>query len=479
MTADAVLLGRVRVAEEPRGAVKIATGSRLARVLLGTILGVSVLVEANSSDHLMDIGRYVHTGIGSWTGLPIPFTLLELLMILAVVASVVSEASAPAYEYRGPRELVARLRGGWPVFLFSVALLIGLVRGVVGNGDMYIGAWEIRYLLYVPACYVVARAALRTPEHVAGLLRVGLAAATLFAIEGAYRRVALIDTGQLGVISEFAYEHEDALFLSVFVLLSLSAFVFSAFRRVRILGMLFAPLTLYTLLATERRAGIIVLLVGIIVIALTTLFVKRKAFILAALPMVMITGLYLGAFWNASGVLGQPARAIKSLYEPDARDAQSNLYRVLETVNIDVTIHSDPLLGVGFGRPFIMAASLPDLSAWWPFFYYETHNNILWIWLKTGAIGYILFWVMIGGALSRAAFAAKRLLDPTLRCAALFCLVAIIGTIVFAYVDLGLVSGRVTVLLGTALGILGVVERIDRTSARPVLTSARLATVSR
>jgi len=152
---------------------------------------------------------------------------------------------------------------------------------------------------------------------------------------------------------------------------------------------------------------------------------------------------------------------------------------VLETINIDVTIHSDPLMGVGFGRQFIMATALPDLSSWWPFFYYETHNNILWIWLKTGAIGYILFWVMIGGALSRAAFAAKRLLDPTLRCAALFCLVAIVGTVVFAYVDLGLVSGRVTVLLGTALGILGVIERIDRTSPRPVLVPVRQVKVLR
>jgi hypothetical protein len=479
VAAEGALLGRVRVASVSRDTVKLRRGSVAARLFLGAIFGGSILFEAGTADHLMDFGTYLHRGIGSWTGLPILLAPIELLIVIALIAAIVSEAMAPSYPTNGPRALAARLRGGWPVALFSVALVVGLLRGALGGGNMYFGMWEVRYLLYVPACYIIARAALRTPEHVAGLLRVGLAAAALFAIEGAYRRLALIDTGQLGVISEFAYEHEDALFLVVFVLLSLSAFVFGAFRRVRVLGMLLTPLMLFTLLATERRAGIIVLLVGIIVIALITLIVKRKAFILAALPVVMIAGLYLGAFWNASGVLGQPARAIKSLYAPDARDAQSNLYRLLETINIDVTIHSDPLLGVGFGRQFIMATSLPDLSGWWPFFRYETHNNILWIWLKTGALGYMLFWVMIGGALSRAAFAAKRLLDPTLRCAALFCLVAIVGTVVLAYVDLGLVSGRVTVLLGTALGILGVVERIDRTSPRPVLAPVRPMTVLR
>ncbi|HYU82152.1 MAG TPA: O-antigen ligase family protein, partial [Candidatus Polarisedimenticolia bacterium] len=393
------------------------------------------------------------------------------LLILGVAVVLISDAVKPRAETIAARALSLRLRGGWPMLLFTIALVLGIIRGALGGGDMYIGLWEVRYLLYVPACYLIARGALRTPQHVGGLLRIGLAAAILFAIEGAYRRIALIDTGLLGVTPEFSYEHEDVLFLAVFVLLVLAAYVFGAFRRVRVAGLFVAPLMLFTLFATERRAGIIVLFVGILVIAMTTLFVRRKAFIIAAFPILIISVLYLAAFWNAAGIAGQPARAIKSLYEPDPRDAASNLYRVLETINIDATIHSDPLLGVGFGQQFLMVVGLPDLS-WWPFWRYETHNAILWVWMKTGVIGYVLFWVMIGGAISRAAFAAKRLFDPTLRSAALFCLVAIVGTVVFAYVDLGLVSGRVMVLLGTALGILAVVERIDRASPRPVLAAA-------
>jgi O-Antigen ligase len=468
--ADSVLLGRPRLRTVARTAT-VSTGSRFGRGLLGAVLGGSVLFEAATADHLMDLGTYLHRGIGSWTGLPLILTPLEMLLMLGVAVVLVSEASTTRAEAVAARSLALRLRGGWPVVLFSIALVAGLARGALAGGDMYVGMWEARYLLYIPACYLIARGALRTPQHVAGLLRVGLVAATLFAAEGAYRRIALIDTGQLGVTPEFSYEHEDVLFLAAFLLLLLAAYVFGAFRRIRVAGLLAAPLMLFTLFGTERRAGIIVLLVGILVIAVTTLFVRRKAFIMAAFPILIVAVLYLAAFWNAAGIAGQPARAIKSLYEPDPRDAASNLYRILETINIDATIHSDPLLGVGFGRQFLMAVGLPDLS-WWPFWRYETHNAILWLWMKMGVIGYVLFWVMIGGAVSRAAFAAKRLFDPTLRCAALFCLVAIIGTVVFAYVDLGLVSGRVTVLLGTALGILAVVERIDRSSPRPALAAA-------
>jgi hypothetical protein len=347
------------------------------------------------------------------------------------------------------------------MLFFSIALLVGLLRGAVGDGDVYIGLWELRYLLYVPACYAIARSALRSTAHVAHLLRVGLAAAMLLALEGAYRRVVLIDSGSLGVIPEFAYEHETALFLAMFVLFTFGVYVFRAFGRVRWLAIVFTPLLLYTLFATERRAGVVVLLIGLVVVAVTVFWVNRPAFFVTALPVLAATALYVVLFWNTTGLLGQPARAIRSLYEPDARDAASNFYRMLETHNISVTIQSDPILGVGFGRPFIMAAPLPDLS-WWPFWRYETHNNVLWVWLKTGIAGYLLFWFLVGSAITRAAHAAKRLTDAYARSAALFGLVAVIGTVVYAYVDLGLVSGRVTVFLGTMLGVLAVLERLDR-----------------
>lgn len=474
MSSEAILLGRPRahpVVVSQAAAAHAGTGSSTARRLLSIAFFGAILFEAGTADQLMDLGTYLHRGIGSWSGLPIALTPLDIVLLLALAAAAASAAARSSWTAPSAAAVAARLRGGWPIVLFAGAIGTGFVRGALGGGDLYIGLWELRFLLYIPACYLVARAALRTPQDVANLLGAGLVATALLALEGAYRRIALIDTGTLGVIREFAYEHEDVLFLAAFTMFLLAAHVFGAFRRARVLGLPLAPVFLYTLLATERRAGIIVLFVGILVVGLTTLFVRRKAFILSALPVMVVTVMYLATFWNATGLLGQPSRAIKSLYEPDPRDAASNLYRALETFDIDVTIHSDPVLGVGFGRPFIMAAPLPDLS-WWPFWHFETHNNILWIWLKTGVLGYIVFWTMVGGAVSRAAFAAKRLVEPTLRCAALFSLIAIVGTVVFAWVDLGLVSGRVTVLLGVALGVLAVVERIDRSAPRAEAVAA-------
>jgi O-antigen ligase len=169
--------------------------------------------------------------------------------------------------------------------------------------------------------------------------------------------------------------------------------------------------------------------------------------------------MYLPLFCNNTSMLGQPARAVRSISQPDERDAASNQYRDLEAINVQAGIASNPLLGVGFGQPFPFVVQLPDLS-WWAFWHYEPHHNILWVWLKTGAIGFALFFTMMGSGIAHAARMAVKLRDSELRGFALLVMAAIVMTLVFCYVDLGLVSGRVTIFVGTLLGCLSVLDRI-------------------
>jgi len=194
---------------------------------------------------------------------------------------------------------------------------------------------------------------------------------------------------------------------------------------------------------------------------------KRKAFFAIAVPCLLISVVYFPLFWNNTGLIGQPARAVRSLSQPDERDAASNYYRDLERIDVLAGLSENPVLGVGFGQPFPFVVALPDLS-WWTFWHYEPHHNILWVWLKTGAIGFILFWGLMGAAIARAAQLTITLKSPNTRAFALLVVAAVITTLVFCYVDVGLVSGRVTIYLGTLMGILAVLNRIE--SARPSST---------
>ena len=116
------------------------------------------------------------------------------------------------------------------------------------------------------------------------------------------------------------------------------------------------------------------------------------------------------------------------------------------------------MLGVGFGNPYLLVVAIPDIS-WFPFWQHETHHNVLWVWLKTGAIGFIIFLVLMGSGVARATFLTRVLRDPTARSLAMLTLSVVVMSLVFSYVDLGLTISRLPVLLGTTLGTLAVLDR--------------------
>jgi hypothetical protein len=198
---------------------------------------------------------------------------------------------------------------------------------------------------------------------------------------------------------------------------------------------------------------------GFLALTLVFLIIKRKAFYFFCVPVILAFLVYLPIFWNNTSPLGQPARAIRSLKEPDPRDFASNLYREMEKINIYTTIRRNPLVGVGFGRPFIVVVQMIDVS-WWPLWNYQPHNNIMWVWIKMGPAGYILFWTVMGGGLMRSAYLAKTMKSPEAKVFALLTLSALMTTLVFDYVDLALTGPRATVLIGTLLGTLAVLEKV-------------------
>jgi O-antigen ligase len=155
-------------------------------------------------------------------------------------------------------------------------------------------------------------------------------------------------------------------------------------------------------------------------------------------------------------MLDQPARAVRSLSSPDPRDAASNFTRELEKGNIRATIAANPLLGVGFGREYLIVSYVPGLEGF-PLWRFEPHNTVMWLWLKLGAIGFVLFWLLIGTAITRAAQLAKTVREA--QTFAVLTLTGIISVLVFSYVDLGMTAGRLTSFLGILIGVLAALER--------------------
>jgi O-Antigen ligase len=432
----------------------IVLGAIAWRPIVGLYVafGLVLFFEGGGADQMMLPGWYFQNGLSATLGLPVISSPLELLLLLTFAFWLARLVCSRQRDFR-PGLLF------WPVILFTMALVAGLIYGLATGGDVNVALWESRFLFYVFMCYIVAVNTIRKPVHIQHLISLGMIGTIFFAVEGAYRRFALIDTGKIGVIPEFAYSHESVIFLGTLIPLVIAQQIYGAPRWQRVLGIIALPIVIFTLLATERRAAYIALFVAFVAFGFVVFATHRKAFFLLVVPLLLGMVIYVPIFWNNTGLAGQPARAVRSLYQPDPRDAGSNLYRDLEKINVLATIQSSPLLGVGFGKPFLMVAPLPDLS-WWPFWRYEPHHNILWVWLKVGAIGFVLFWLLIGSAIAGSAHLAKTIRDPTVRTMAVFALTGIIATLVFCYVDLGLVSSRVTVFLGTTIGAISVMGRL-------------------
>jgi hypothetical protein len=412
-----------------------------------------LMFEVESGDPVMLPGVYLLNSLQSTLsvsgGVLIP---MEMLLLLATAVWL---AQALMRQRLGFRSGVL----GWPVLLLFLALLFAVVRGLAAGAQFNYSLWESRFLFWMILCYLLAANTIRTRQHVQTLLTLIMLGVGFSGVEGAWRRLVLIVGGALGSAQESWYAHDSVVVWGLLIMLAFARIAFGGPRWQRIFGPILLAVTAYTMLASQRRAGYIAVMIAFAAFALVLLFAKRRAFFAIAVPIILATAIYMPMFWNNTGTLGQPARAVRSLSQPDSRDASSNLYRDLEAINVRATIASDPLIGIGFGVPFLQVVTLPDISVF-PFWNYEPHHDVLWVWMKVGAVGFILFFTVMGRGLMRATRLTLELSDPNARVFAIVTLSAVVMSLVFCYVDLGLTGSRVPVVLGTLLGTVSVFDRI-------------------
>src|SRR5262245_1778630 len=155
-----------------------------------------LLFEGGGADQLMLPGFYLMGGLGSTLGIGVPLSPLELLLILTFASWFAQGLMRHGLHFEGGAL-------GKPMLAFFAVLVFALVRGLGNGGDFNIALWESRFLFYCVMCYVVAANTIHSRAQVRQIIWIMLVTTLLWSIEGAYRRVALIDTGKLGVIPEF------------------------------------------------------------------------------------------------------------------------------------------------------------------------------------------------------------------------------------------------------------------------------------
>jgi O-antigen ligase len=278
---------------------------------------------------------------------------------------------------------------------------------------------------------------------------VGVAIQSIFSLQY-YRGLPAQERASLETLSE----HSATIPMAALFILFACALMFKCSRWLRWTTFLLGIPVMWAFLLSQRRAAMVALFVGLF-IALAVLFQRRRRAFWFVAPTVAIlaTGFVL-ATWHARGALGLPAQAVKTVLFPNQlndADTSSDLYRQIEAHDLYYTIQSSRAFGMGFGRPFLQPIPLPNLS-FFEFWQYIPHNNVLWIWIKLGFLGFVamLFMFARGVQLGARSVALVRSNDH-----AAFVVVGltyVVMFITFAYVDIAW-DPRSTVFLALSMAL--------------------------
>lgn len=375
-----------------------------------------------------------------------------------------------AWLLRGGMRRRLNFRGG-DLFYFAIfftgVMVFGLVYGIAQHGNFTIGMWEVRPILYMPLMLILTSNLIRERGQVNIIFWLAMLSLISMGLYGVYDFVFIKNFEMSRIESNI--EHAAAIRLDTVYVAAIAVWLYKGSWVKRIILPIMVPFVFVTYIVAQRRASMMALALALVLILIVILKQKRALFWKIAPPMLVFSVLYLGAFWNNQSAAGLPARAIKSVVMPSSGNEQedsSNVYRIIENLNTDYTIHHvNPLTGLGFGKPFYIVAPLPDISffEWWQ---YITHNSIMWIWMQTGATGFLAMLFLVGMSIVVGVRALLRMPEGDMSAFALVAVLYIMMHFMYAYVDMSWDNASM-LYIGTMMGLCNSLEEIV---AKPIPT---------
>jgi hypothetical protein len=345
-----------------------------------------------------------------------------------------------------------------PFLLFVATFLFSCVHGLRQGGDFLVALWEVRALFYLILLYLIVPQIIRSEEQIRWLIWVVILGVTIKAFQGIWKFITLgFTTGGYATLTN----HEDPVFMVTLFILLFGFLVYKSWnKQLALLLLLFIPYMLAFYVA-QRRAAYASFMVSFSTFMVLLPAVTRWKFLKGILPVLVCLGIYSLIFWNSNSVLARPIQTIKSGFvkpemETNIDDYYSNLYREYENYNLAATVINNPVLGIGFGNKY--EQPIPLVAIPYPLRDYIPHNEIYWVIVKMGSIGFFAFWFFFNSAAAKGVQIFTNLNNPYLKAVTLFVIIAIINQMVVSFFDLQLTYYRNMVYLGCLLGLLPALE---------------------
>jgi hypothetical protein len=435
------------------GVVFVIATWRRPVIGVGFILGATVLFEQYEFASFRPITLRVpfHQNIPG-----VPLTPLELL--LAVVGGIVLVQAVFRVRRVRPNRLAV------PVCIFLATLGVWVPYSVLSGGALSVVVWEVTCLVYFCLLALIVPQAIESRTDVHGLLWVVIAAVAVKAAQGVWN-YAVVLGGDLSR-TRAVTGHEDALFMAWIAILLVGLLLYGAAPRQRKVLLAVCPLMLVAFVVTDRRAAYAALAIGLVVLAalVATDRTRRLTILKWGVSILLVAGLVVALGWKDPGILGGPARTVQSIVAPTTTtDIESSFYRDAEETNLMEAVVSNPILGLGFGRPFQDPGEGGLGYLGLDFENIVPHNEIFGLWAKMGTVGFALFWVLIGGVIAFGAMVFRTSGEPYTKAIAAFVTAAVAMQMTVSFVDLQLTYARNMVFLGVLVGILSRLPALAQT----------------
>jgi hypothetical protein len=376
----------------------------------------------------------------------VAFSPLELTVGVAFLALVVRYLAMGTWPLRAGRAIA-------PVAAFTGFVMFGLVRGIGSGGDLRIALFEARAMLVLGPVYVLMVSVCRRPAHYRGLLVTALVGIWLNSVLSLVHVLATPSSQRL--TPEALIEHGSALRMNLIILALIAAMLFRGIgASTRIVLAIGSIPVFWIYFLSQRRAAFIALGVASVPLFATLAWRQRRTFRIVVPIVVLVMVGFVGAFWNSTSSVSFPAQAVKSVIAPGEvsdRNESSDLYRTIETADLNFTIRQTKLLGLGFGHAFYRPFPLADLGTF-EFYLYIPHNSILAIWIKLGFGGLVALFCVFGTAIMRGARRLRTVVRIDDLMTILLALSFVIMLAVFAFVDIAW-DARNMLLLAVSVAI--------------------------
>jgi hypothetical protein len=422
-------------------------------VLMGAAVVLPIYYRPDLPDYIgnalpffPDINTWAHTKGFS-------FSVAEIFMALVVVVWILKGIARRDFKFASGTLMV-------PLGLYMFAVLAAWVHGLLSGGSFTTSLWEIRGQAYLFVSYILACNLVTRRRQVWTLLYVAVLGAGVRGIEGTLRFFLT----SRGTSAQELYPHEQSYFFNFALTLVCVLVLYGGPTRLKRVALALVPFVLMANLANERRAAVAALMLASIVFLCVTFIIMptmRRQIGLIALVIAVVFPPYYLAYQHQTGTVAVPARAISSMFSPNARDAGSDQYRANEDADIMATMKTGPIIGYGFGKPMLLPYTLPNISAIYVWWNIMPHNSILWVWMRLGTIGYAIFWFLIGLAMLQVGYLARRLSERVSKGLAIFLLLVIMQQVIIAYLDLQWSNWRCLIVTGLLLGLISHLERSE------------------